>query len=59
MTDEQAKDVSSIEQAFRHWNEEVVAKVAKRFPERRDKFVTASGAEVQRLYIPKSCATPS
>ena len=59
MTGEQSKDVSSIEQAFKHWDEEVVAKVVKRFPERRDKFVTASEAEVQRLYIPGSSTTPT
>jgi methylmalonyl-CoA mutase N-terminal domain/subunit len=56
MTDEKAKDRATIEQAFRHWNEETVAKAVKRFPERRDKFVTASGTEVERLYIPASCA---
>ena len=59
MTDEKAKNVSRIEEAFRHWNEEVVAKAVKRFPERRDKFVTGSGVEVQRLYIPGSSTTPT
>jgi methylmalonyl-CoA mutase N-terminal domain/subunit len=45
---------AKMEQAFEHWNEEVVAKLLKRFPERADKFATASGKEVQRLYIPSS-----
>ncbi len=54
MTDEKNMDMSGIDQAFEHWNDEVVARGLKRFPERSDKFVTGSGTEVQRLYIPNS-----
>jgi len=52
MTDDKAEDPGDIRQAFEHWNEEILGKAIKRFPERAGKFMTGSGAEVDRLYLP-------
>lgn len=38
---------------FTNWQENELAKSIGRFPERRDKFTTHGGAEVQRLAIPE------
>ncbi len=54
MSDERADEIGDIEQAFELWNERVATKALKRFPERAEKFLTGSGMETQRLYIPRA-----
>ncbi|GAB7387151.1 methylmalonyl-CoA mutase family protein [Bacillaceae bacterium] len=38
---------------FKEWQEELLAKLAQQ-PERKERFTTSSGIEVDRLYLPKS-----
>lgn len=57
MGDEEISDLGGIERAFADWQENVVAKALNRFPERHEKFVTASGAEAARVYIPGPSVT--
>ncbi|MEA2087366.1 MAG: methylmalonyl-CoA mutase family protein [Candidatus Caldatribacteriota bacterium] len=44
--------MKKIKQLKKEWENNVVQKTLKRFPERKDKFVTGSGKEVERLYTP-------
>jgi methylmalonyl-CoA mutase N-terminal domain/subunit len=37
----------------KHWEHEVLEPVLRRYPERRDRFETGSGIEVERVYTPK------
>jgi methylmalonyl-CoA mutase N-terminal domain/subunit len=37
----------------RHWESEVLDPVLQHYPERRDRFETGSGIEVERVYTPK------
>jgi methylmalonyl-CoA mutase N-terminal domain/subunit len=37
----------------KHWEHEVLEPVLRRYPERRDRFETCSGIEVERVYTPK------
>lgn len=52
MTDTDKKETPVISQEKKRWEETTVAKVNKRFPEREACFVTSSGGEVDRLYVP-------
>jgi methylmalonyl-CoA mutase, N-terminal domain len=45
-------DDKGIKEAKKHWSETTLAKVLDRFPERKEKFVTGSNKEVNRLYDP-------
>jgi methylmalonyl-CoA mutase N-terminal domain/subunit len=40
-----------------HWEHEILAPVLRRRPERRDRFETYSGIEVERVYTPQEAAT--
>jgi methylmalonyl-CoA mutase N-terminal domain/subunit len=40
-----------------HWEHEILAPVLRRRPERRDRFETCSGIEVERVYTPQEAAT--
>ena len=35
------------------WEEQTLAPVLKRFPERQERFETSSGTELERLYLPE------
>jgi methylmalonyl-CoA mutase N-terminal domain/subunit len=43
--------VSEFKQRLESWREKAKKAISK-FPERKDKFVTSSGIEVERLYVP-------
>ena len=45
-------DVKAIEEARKRWEQDVVAKAIEKSPEQRARFETASGRELQRLYVP-------
>jgi len=46
------EEMKKIKQLKNEWENNVVQKTLKRFPERKDKFVTGSGKRVERLYTP-------
>jgi len=46
------EEMKKIKQLKNEWENNVVQKTLKRFPERKDKFVTGSGKKVERLYTP-------
>ena len=46
------KSIDEIKKSKREWEEGPVNKTISRFPERKEKFVTASNIEVDRLYTP-------
>jgi len=46
------EEMKKIKQLKKEWENNVVQKTLERFPERKDKFVTGSGKEVERLYTP-------
>ncbi len=52
MTDEKTEDLADTRQAYEHWRKDILGKAIERFPERAEKFLTGSGAEVERLYLP-------
>jgi len=41
-----------LQELRKRWEEGPVARTINKYPERRDEFVTASGAPVERLYMP-------
>jgi methylmalonyl-CoA mutase, N-terminal domain len=43
----------------RRWEEETLAPVLKRFPERQERFETSSGIEMARLYLPRDLDYPA
>ncbi len=45
--------MNDLEDAFKAWEDEILASVLARFPERQEKFETTSGVEVDRLYLPQ------
>jgi len=45
-------DHNTAEQKAR-WEEQTLAPVLKRFPERQERFETSSGSELERLYLPE------
>ena len=55
--DPKARPVS--EQEKQRWEETTVAKTTGRFPERRARFDTGSGEQVDRLYVPQANAESS
>lgn len=44
--------IKGIKKSSEKWEEEVVDKAIKRFPERKEEFTTASNTRVERLYTP-------
>ena len=42
----------SIEDTYSKWKETTLAKVLKRFPERKESFHTTSGIPIKRVYLP-------
>lgn len=46
------KEKKRIEEAKKRWLEKSLNKVLQRFPERKEKFVTGSNKEINRLYDP-------
>lgn len=47
------ESLDQIQEKNKKWNETVVEKTISKFPERKEKFVTGSGQEVNRLYTPE------
>jgi len=45
-------DLKAIQEARERWERDVVARAIERSPEQRARFETASGREVERLYVP-------
>lgn len=45
-------DLQTIQQASQHWQQTTLEKTLDRHPERREEFITTSGAPVERLYTP-------
>ncbi|GAG63223.1 unnamed protein product, partial [marine sediment metagenome] len=48
------EEMKKIKQLKKEWEDNVVKKTLERFPERKEKFVTGSGKEVERLYTPEN-----
>jgi methylmalonyl-CoA mutase N-terminal domain/subunit len=46
------EEMKKIKQLKKEWENNVVVKTLEHFPERKDKFVTGSAKEVERLYTP-------
>ncbi len=46
--------INEIKKAKQEWEEGPVKKTLERFPERKEKFVTGSGKEVERIYTPEN-----
>ena len=44
-----------IETMRKNWEEEVLAKALKEFTERKKRFETTAGIEIERLYLPREC----
>ncbi len=45
-------DLEKIRERMKEWSKEVLEPVLKKFPERKAKFLTEEGFEVQRVYTP-------
>lgn len=45
--------IKEIKTSSEKWEEEVVQKAVKRFPERKEEFTTGSNTKVERLYTPE------
>ncbi len=45
-------DYKEIKEAKKQWSDKTLAKVLNKFPERKEKFMTGSNKEVERLYDP-------
>ena len=50
------EEIEKIRSQVKEWEETVVPRSIKRFPERMDKFTTLSGIPVKRLYTPADIA---
>ncbi len=50
------KELEEIRQAKEHWEETTLQKTLARAPERRDKFITTSSEDIDRLYTPLDIA---
>jgi len=48
------EEMKKIKQLKKEWENTVIQKTLERFPERKEKFVTGSGEEVERLYTPEN-----
>ncbi len=48
------EEIKKIKQLKKEWDNNVVQKTLERFPERKEKFVTGSRKEVERLYTPEN-----
>src|SRR5665648_996774 len=46
------EEMEKIKQSKKEWENNGLKKTLERFPERKDKFVTGSGKEIERLYTP-------
>jgi hypothetical protein len=46
-------NMSDLEEAKKHWEEEKIEPLLARFPERLEEFKTTSGMKVDRLYLPQ------
>ncbi|MBN1484297.1 MAG: methylmalonyl-CoA mutase, partial [Chloroflexia bacterium] len=51
-----AQELERIRQAREEWEQEVLRPHLERAPERRERFITTSSAEVERLYGPEDVA---
>ncbi|NOZ60787.1 MAG: methylmalonyl-CoA mutase, partial [Calditrichaeota bacterium] len=49
-------EIKKIRQQKSEWEQKTLKPTLDRFPERREKFVTGSAAEVERLYTPEQVA---
>ena len=56
MKDVKDESFRTLELAKQHWENGTVAKTVERFPERKARFRTGSGLEIDRLYVPASDA---
>ncbi|GAB4473557.1 MAG: methylmalonyl-CoA mutase family protein [Anaerolineae bacterium] len=45
--------MSKLQQAYQQWEQETLNPALARSPERRERFTTSSGEELQRLYLPQ------
>ena len=50
------KELKRVKERKENWEETTLQKTLNRFPERRDTFITTSGAPVERLYTPLDIA---
>ncbi len=50
------KELESVQQAKERWEETTLQPTLTRSPERRDKFITTSSEEIERLYTPLDLA---
>jgi len=48
------EEMKKIKKLRKEWENNVLQKTSKRFPERKEKFVTGSGKEVEGLYTPEN-----
>ncbi len=48
------KEITNIKESTKKWENELVDKAIKKFPERKEKFSTVSDIDVDRLYTPES-----
>ena len=48
------EEMKKIKQLKKEWENNVVQKTLERCPERKEKFVTGSGKEIERLYTPEN-----
>ncbi|MHC1585216.1 MAG: acyl-CoA mutase large subunit family protein [Candidatus Syntropharchaeia archaeon] len=46
-------EIKKIEKKKKEWEENILKKAIEKNPERKDKFFTSSGIEVERIYIPR------
>lgn len=47
-------DINEIKKSKKQWEEKTLEKTLSRFPERKEKFTSGSGLEVDRLYTPEN-----
>ena len=50
------EQLDKIKQAAHRWSEKILKPALERFPERKEKFVTGSSAQVDRIYTPQHIA---
>jgi len=49
-------DIRDVTKAYQDWDQKVIQKTLSRSPERKERFETTSGVEIQRLYTPADTA---
>jgi methylmalonyl-CoA mutase N-terminal domain/subunit len=47
-----AMNMQELEKQFKQWEDKILSKVLSKFPERSEKFMTDSGIELKRAYMP-------